>query len=243
MEILVGNTRLNYSVTRSANVKKRRISLTPDTLEVIVPMDATEAEVNEFVRSRVEWIRENVEVLRNTNPLRPWPEKFVSNAKVLYHGRYIPVTLHFAPTNDVTITLQNERFTVRAPFEVAFNDRDVIMQEAFREFHAQDLRKTLGSIINRFARRIDIHTPNFHVGEVEDGLGYFNERGEPVFTTALILAPTFALEYVVLHELCAMKIRTRGPEFWSYLESVMPDYRLRAEWVREHRPELTSGQI
>ncbi|MCC7442492.1 MAG: DUF45 domain-containing protein [Bdellovibrionales bacterium] len=242
-ELQVGKTRIPYTVTRSPNARKRRMSLTPDALEVVVPAQTTDAEVKEFLKSRSTWIKENVEILRDSNPHQPWPRKFTNGAKVLFHGRYLPVTLHFTASQEVTVEQHPDSFYIRAPFEVAFNDRDVILQEAFREFYATSLKRTVRELVSKFAGRLDIKAPEANVGEVEDGIGYFNERGEPVFSTALILAPKFALEYVVLHELAALKLRTRGKEFWRVIESVMPDYRLRAEWIKQNRALLTSGQI
>jgi predicted metal-dependent hydrolase len=242
-ELVVGNSRIKYTVVRSPNVQKRRISLTADNLEVIVPQDTTNEEIQTFLQTRVDWLKENIEVLRNPEPIRPWPQKFVNNAKVAFHGRYMPVILHFGTTTEVTVEQQPDRFYIRAPFEVAFNDRDVILQEAMRGFYAKSLKDTLRALVGKYAGRVDVRAPEIHVGEVEGGIGYFNDRNEPVFSTALVLAPKFVLEYVVVHELMAMKLKTRGKPFWQALEAVLPDYRLRAEWLAQNRGVLTSGQI
>lgn len=41
----------------------------------------------------------------------------------------------------------------------------------------------------------------------------------------LALYPPECLEYVVVHELCHLRVRGHGPQFWALVESCLPDYK------------------
>ena len=58
------------------------------------------------------------------------------------------------------------------------------------------------------------------------------------FNWKLMLAPPGVLDYVVVHELCHLKHMDHSREFWAAVESVMPDYRERRRWLKEHGNEL-----
>ncbi len=40
----------------------------------------------------------------------------------------------------------------------------------------------------------------------------------------LIKAPVACLDYVIIHELCHIKVRHHGADFWRMVEKYVPDY-------------------
>ena len=59
------------------------------------------------------------------------------------------------------------------------------------------------------------------------------------FNYRLMLAPPQILDYVIVHELCHLKHMNHSPEFWTSVEAVLPDYKTRRKWLKEHGCELT----
>ncbi|MDO4182607.1 MAG: SprT family zinc-dependent metalloprotease [Coriobacteriia bacterium] len=49
--------------------------------------------------------------------------------------------------------------------------------------------------------------------------------GRVCINVRLALYPPECLEYVVVHELCHLRVHGHGPEFWALVESCLPDYR------------------
>ena len=39
------------------------------------------------------------------------------------------------------------------------------------------------------------------------------------------------LEYAVVHEMCHLKHRNHGPEFWDLVGCVLPDWETRKDWL------------
>lgn len=69
--------------------------------------------------------------------------------------------------------------------------------------------------------------------------GSCSSRGTLSFNYRLIFAPPQILDYVVVHELCHLTHMNHSREFWRMVESVMPDYKIHRQWLREHGGELT----
>lgn len=59
------------------------------------------------------------------------------------------------------------------------------------------------------------------------------------FNYRLMLAPPEILDYVVVHELCHLKHMNHSSDFWSEVGKVLPDYRKKKEWLKNHGQELT----
>lgn len=70
--------------------------------------------------------------------------------------------------------------------------------------------------------------------------GSCSAKGNLNFNCLLMKAPEEVLDYVVVHELCHRQEMNHSPRFWKLVEQVMPDYKLRRKWLRDHGGELMS---
>lgn len=64
--------------------------------------------------------------------------------------------------------------------------------------------------------------------------GSCSAKGNLNFNCLLMLCPPEVRDFVVVHELCHRKELNHSARFWKLVESVMPDYRERQSWMREH---------
>ena len=68
--------------------------------------------------------------------------------------------------------------------------------------------------------------------------GSCSSRGTLSFNWRLALVPPEALDYVVVHELCHLRVPDHSRRFWRLLESVRPDWRDWRDWLADFGPEI-----
>ena len=66
-----------------------------------------------------------------------------------------------------------------------------------------------------------------------------SSTGAMSFNWKLLLAPDTVLDYVVEHEVCHLEVRDHSVRFWALLESRLPDWRDRSDWLRRYGPLLS----
>jgi predicted metal-dependent hydrolase len=54
----------------------------------------------------------------------------------------------------------------------------------------------------------------------------------------LLKAPECVIEYIILHELCHLKIKEHSHHFWDMLHKFMPDYQKKIEWLKRNGRNL-----
>lgn len=64
--------------------------------------------------------------------------------------------------------------------------------------------------------------------------GSCSGKGNLSFNWRLILAPPEILDYVVVHELCHLTHLNHSKDFWHLVETVLPDYKERRQWLKEN---------
>lgn len=68
--------------------------------------------------------------------------------------------------------------------------------------------------------------------------GSCSAKGNLNFNCLLMLCPEDVVDYVVVHELCHRKEMNHSARFWAEVERVLPDYRVRQQWLKEHGSAL-----
>ena len=68
--------------------------------------------------------------------------------------------------------------------------------------------------------------------------GSCSGRGNLNFNCLLMLAPPEVMDYVVVHELCHRKEMNHSERFWAEVERILPDYRERRQWLKDHGNDL-----
>ncbi len=59
-------------------------------------------------------------------------------------------------------------------------------------------------------------------------------KGELLFNWRCAMAPSFALDYIVVHEMYHLIHMDHSEEFWQILARVLPNYELRREWLKNY---------
>lgn len=63
--------------------------------------------------------------------------------------------------------------------------------------------------------------------------GSCSSKGNLNFNCMLMKTPEHIQDYVVVHELCHRKEMNHSKQFWTLVESVIPDYRECRKWLKE----------
>jgi hypothetical protein len=88
------------------------------------------------------------------------------------------------------------------------------------------------------AQRLGVTYRSIRIGDQRSLWGSCSPCGTLSFNWRLVLAPLDVLDYVVVHELCHLRVPNHSPRFWRLVEHARPGWRDQRDWLREHGPEL-----
>jgi predicted metal-dependent hydrolase len=99
-------------------------------------------------------------------------------------------------------------------------------------------REVISSLAEEEAARIGVTFGRIRIGGQRTLWGSCSPRATLSFNWRLVLAPLAVLDYVVVHELCHLRVLDHSRRFWSLVESRRPRFREPRAWLREHGAEL-----
>jgi predicted metal-dependent hydrolase len=235
--LTVGRTEIPYVVRWSAQAKRKRIVVERGRVEVVVPRGMPQDDVTHFVQAKRRWIYDQRERMLERLQASPYPERFVSGAKIPFRGRQMKLRVQARAAGQAEVEYRGG-FHVSVPRHL---DEDAQQAEARRAVTTW-LRSRLKTDAEAFCRahNHDHGLPSRGIRTKaqkhlwascsKDGIISLNER--------LIAAPKPVLEYVVVHELCHLRHRNHSPAFWSLVRRMLPDYEGRKAWLKRHGPGL-----
>ena len=68
--------------------------------------------------------------------------------------------------------------------------------------------------------------------------GSLTKNGVVNLNLNLMKAPEDVIDYVVLHELCHLKIKEHSHHYWDMLHKYMPNYNDKIEWLKANGNNL-----
>ena len=99
---------------------------------------------------------------------------------------------------------------------------------------AEEALKVIPERVEYFAKVIGVTYGKITVRNQKTRWGSCSSKGNLNFNWKLVLMPPEILDYVVVHELAHRKEMNHSPLFWKEVAAVLPDYRERRAWLREH---------
>ena len=99
-------------------------------------------------------------------------------------------------------------------------------------------RELVSALADEQAERIGVVYQRIRIGAQQTLWGSCSPRGTLSFNWRLALAPLEVLDYVVVHELCHLRVPDHSRRFWRLVESRRPEWRRQRDWLTEHGPEM-----
>lgn len=229
--IKVGNTAIEYDIIRT-NRKTIGIIVDPEQGVVVrSPKYVTEDKVNELIKNKSDWILEKIEKVQEIKPA-PRPKEFLSGEKLPYLGRRYRIKLIRDDKKGVEVKLIRAKFMIRAHSKFSEEERREMVKEKLIQWYRSKSDIKIRERVDIYKEKLVVEPENITVKKQEKRWGSCSSLGNLNFNWKLIMAPVSVLDYVVVHELIHLIHPNHSRDFWSLVETIIPDYKEKREWLR-----------
>ena len=99
-------------------------------------------------------------------------------------------------------------------------------------------REVVTALAERESERLGVAYRRIRIGGQRTLWGSCSAGGTLSFNWRLVMAPPEVVDYVVVHELCHLRVPNHSQSFWSLVARHRPGWREQRAWLREYGPEL-----
>jgi predicted metal-dependent hydrolase len=229
--------KLTFDVRRSK--RRTTVGVTVErnaSLVLHLPADFPLPEAEPLVRSKLVWVHQKL-INKQKAPdegifRRP---EFVDGEGFYFLGRHYRMKLiDPAPEEGPveTVRFLGDRLLFR-------RDQVVAGTKRIAEYYTRAAHLYINQAVDRWMS-VTGTTPAKFVNVVDLGFrwGSCSADGTLNFHWRVIQLPPPVIDYVVVHELCHLKVRDHSSPFWKEVSHALPDYQRHREWLRDRGGRL-----
>lgn len=205
--------------------KHLAISVLPDLrVEVVAPAGAALDAILPRVEKRAGWIARQLRFFEQYQPTQPGPSH-VSGETHLYLGRQYRLKIAAGMAESIKLVGKFFRVVIRAPDD-AGRARE-LLDGWYREHARRVFDQRLANCLEAATPLGLVEPPRIVVRRMAKRWGSCTRTGKVILNLDLVKVPVHCIDYVILHELCHLKVHNHGKEFYRLLARCLPDWESR----------------
>jgi predicted metal-dependent hydrolase len=204
-----------------------RESVDGDTITVRAPYNKNKTEIQRIVLDKASWILKKQKEYRETIPQITKPS-FNENTTLPVLGTNYSLSVN---KNQA----KNSMELVDGQFRVGVRSTrlsQAILKKLYENWLKEKAPKVFDSKVKKHSKRLGVRAKRIIVKDLRNRWGSLTKTGVININVNLLKAPEDIIEYIVLHELCHLKIKEHSHHYWDMLHKFMPSYQDKIEWLK-----------
>jgi len=220
------------------NIKNMRLYVKPPNGNVTVsaPLIMSDEAIERFVRTKVSWIRKQVD--KFDNQPRQSEREYVSGETLYVWGKQYYLQTEYRNRNSIALSGDKAILTVRR--ESSALQRENYVREWYREL----LKAEITRLLPRWEKITGLKAANWQIKYMTTRWGTCNTKIRKIWLNLQLAKKSpECLEYVILHELVHLVEKSHNERFVSLMDKYMPMWReVRATLNRQTLDYSHSGK-
>lgn len=231
----------NFEVTiiRSTRRKTAAIKVDLSGVTVRVPQSLAQRRIRALVAEKRDWVERKLEVSEQKRRAiaahEERSEHLDNGSLILIQGRHIPLDLR--EDQQMSVAEEAGQLIVRGPDAMSGEpeQRRALVEQWLYARAVEELH----FCVNVYKQKVGASPSTLQIKDYRARWGSCKPDGSIQLNWRLIHAPMHIMDYVVVHELCHLLEMNHSPRFWSEVERVDPQYRIKRQWLKDNGWRLT----
>lgn len=210
-----------YSLTQTDR-KTISIYVEPDgRITVRAPRRLDLYKINNIIDMKRPWIYRGIAELKELNRTKA-NRSFVNGEGYLYLGKSYRLKIE---------KNLNQPLSLKQGFFMLDESQTQKAKQHFINFYKEKGRKHIAERVDYFKKKIGVEPKPTRIMELKKRWASRSRTGLN-FHWKIMLAQVSVIDYIVVHELAHLKREDHSLHFWEIVESVIPNYAEKKNWLR-----------
>lgn len=229
---------ITYAVVRS---KRKTIGITVHRngeVKVSAPFRISEKQIREIVQKKAAWIVKKINEVREMNSNTVCRE-FISGEKFLYLGKEYTLKVVEKHAGKAEVLMQDDTIAVYVPQGLPEENRKQVIMESLVKWYRQCFDDIIKERIEKYSLQLKVNPCKVAIKDQKTRWGSCSRKGNINLNWRLVMAPMSIIDYVIVHELCHLRIMNHSKDFWDLVKSILPNYSESRKWLKVNGCRLT----
>jgi predicted metal-dependent hydrolase len=223
--------KIYYTLTRT---KRKTIGIIIDRngeVKIHAPYRASNSQICEVVRKKADWIERKVNEIKARNS-KLICRQFVSGEKILYLGREYTLEILEKDSGKPEVLVREDTVSVCISPGLPGEDRKQAVKEALTKWYRQRFSEIVNERVEKYSLQLKAAPCKVAIKDQKTMWGSCSKKGNINLNWKLVMAPVEIIDYVIVHELCHLKVMNHSKEFWNLVASTLPNFHESKNWLK-----------
>lgn len=226
-KVRYGTITIPYQIIKTGRIKTSEVIVDADTVTIRAPFDKDNLEIQRLVLGKASWILKKQKEYRETIPEVVKPS-FKENTTLPYLGTNYPLKINKEQSKD-SIDIVDEKFEVTVKSSKSSPSHVKELWENWLREKAQDIFEEKVEI---YSKKLEVRVKRIAAKNLRNRWGSLTKSGVINLNLNLIKAPEDIIDYIILHELCHLKVKEHSHHYWHFVHRFIPNYQDKVEWLK-----------
>jgi predicted metal-dependent hydrolase len=230
---------LRYSLHRTDRRRTIEISINEALdVRVVAPHYASLREIQAFIEQKADWIKERLHECQHRKE-RIQSRQYDHGHRFLFLGNAYALDIREEDFQQVKVHFDGQKWLVRVPIAVTGEERQMMIKEKLVKWYRTQAKEIFGGRVFHYSRVMGLEPRKIAVKTQKRIWGSCHHQAKTInLNWMLVLSPLEVIDYVVVHELCHLIVADHSSRFWEKVAAIMPDYKPRQRWLKQHAVDM-----
>ena len=229
----IDDEHIPYTVVRDD--KSKRIRIKADIEKGFVLSLPNRARVNDalqFIQSQTEWIRRQWKrIEKKRQQFTQLSQPLLERSTIKYLGRDYQVVIDVGERHWPPVVIEDDVIVVRCV-------KAELAEGILERWYRRQAKAVISGAIELYKGHMGVNYESLSIKDQKTRWGSCSSKGNLNFSWRLILAPKYALDYVVVHELAHLREMNHSEKFWKIVGTYYSEYQKAERWLKENGVSL-----
>jgi predicted metal-dependent hydrolase len=232
-QIQYGTRTIPYYIIKSKRVKTSEIIVDADKVTIRTPLDKDLSEIQKILLDKASWILKKQKEYKEAVPELIKPT-FEEDSTLPYLGRNYPLNIVNKQSKN-SIEFVNGEFVFRLKLSKSSND---LIQKLYQDWLIENAQYLFKDKAKEYSQNLEVKSKRIAIKKLKDRWGSITKDDVINPNVNLLKAPEDVIDYIILHELCHLRIKEHSHHYWSLIYKHMPNYQQKIEWLKVNGSNL-----
>lgn len=217
-EVQYGNKTITYSIQETPDLKSHYITVEKGMGVVLKGKLILPEQADALVLKKARWILDKLSLVSETAS-----QPIVTGSRIPYLGKqYYTHVVYSDVVAGAYITFNHSQFTITVNPK---QDIQKSIQKAFESFYRAKAIEKLTPRVKMLSERFKLPYTILRFRKMEKRWGSCTPSNTIILNYDAVKLPYTLIDYLIVHELCHVKIKNHSKDFWSELAKHLPNWK------------------
>lgn len=230
--LLVNETDYKVSIYTEKR-ENSRVSITKTGINIRLGSWLTQQQKEEQITTFLAWAKETI--VSKKISFAPAQKSFKHKDVLKLYDADIEIQLVTVESDRISGKINDKILLINLPSSLKGDRRSVHVSKMVARLLAKRYKDKIVEKLHHFNNKFELGTINqVKLKNNSTNWGSCSSKNNINVSVRLLLAPEYAVDYVLIHELCHLKHRNHRSEFWALVAKCSPEYLKAEHWLKKN---------